>query len=188
MNDSTTTTTIVVSSPLVTGVQLIITLTRVGSSSSSTPARGDAHSNSHPTLLLLASSLQKKTFIHHHFSPSYTSLLCFFFFFKLLRPFYIFVQVAQPTRTKRKDQSAQEELLERTSRPVKWDEIGTKREIVQMTSTGSRRVAGHILLPWPCLLGSLALAGLVLFLSGVTSQGVPRSRLVPPRHYIWVIN
>jgi hypothetical protein len=127
----------------------------------------------------------KNSFVHHHSSPR-TTLLCFFFF-KLLRPFYIFVQLAQPNQTKRKDQSAQEEPLGRGV-SGKWDEIGTKREIVQMTSTGSRRVAGHTLLPRPCPSGLSRLAGLVLSLSGVTSQGVPRSRLVPPRHHIWVIN
>jgi hypothetical protein len=82
-------------------------------------------------------------------------LLCFFFF-KLLRPFYIFVQVAQPNQTKGKDQSAQEEPLGRVV-SGKWDEIGTKREIVQMTSTGRGELQVTSSSLVPVLLGSLAL-------------------------------
>jgi hypothetical protein len=139
-------------------VQLIITQhTRVGSGSGRTQ-RGATRMRTvagHPPLLLAASLQKTRLFITIPLPR--TTLLRFFFSFKLLRPFYIFVQIAQPTRTKRKDQSAQEEPFERG---VSVEEVGRDRNEARDRPDdeyGSRRVAGHILLPRPCLLGSLAL-------------------------------
>lgn len=134
------------------------------SSSSHTLPRGNSDSQGATRIrtgghlsLLLAASLQKNRLFITIPPPQDTSLLCFFFFFfKLLRPFYIFVQVAQPNQTKGKDQSAQEEPLGRVV-SGKWDEIGTKREIVQMTSTGRGELQVTSSSLVPVLLGSLAL-------------------------------